>query len=57
MAKIIAQLSLAHPEVGFDFVLQNRLYFSFPPLLAEKIFSICLNSAPCPLEPCICSLL
>lgn len=40
ITKVMTQLSLAHPEVGFEFVQQNRCYFSLPAASGEDFLTL-----------------
>jgi DNA mismatch repair protein MutL len=36
ITKVVTQLALAHPDVGFDFIQQNQVYFSLPPSSQDR---------------------
>jgi DNA mismatch repair protein MutL len=38
ITKVVTQLALAHPRVGFDLMQQNQTHFSLPPSLLEEEF-------------------
>jgi len=40
ITKIVTQLALAHPEVGFDLVQQNRSHFSLPASSGEDLITL-----------------
>ncbi len=40
ITKILTQLALAHPEVGFDLLLQNRSHFSLPHSAGEDFLTL-----------------
>jgi DNA mismatch repair protein MutL len=37
ITKILTQISFAHPEIGFEFIQQNRLHFSLPASSGEDL--------------------
>lgn len=43
ITKMVSQLALAHPDVGFDLMQQNRLHFSLPRSLPEEDFLAALK--------------
>lgn len=42
ITKIVTQLALAHPEIGFELIQQNRSQFSFP-AYSDESFSVLLK--------------
>lgn len=40
ITKVVTQLALAHPEVGFDLIQQNRSHFSLPPSSGEDLITL-----------------
>jgi DNA mismatch repair protein MutL len=55
ITKMVTQLSLAHPEVGFTLVMQNRTQFSLPAATDEDFPALLQRRAEALLGPDFCS--